>query len=53
MKPILLMRHTLAYIVSQAESGNQVAIDFMTKAEGMDIVKKEMYLVLTDRIIVE
>jgi len=51
MKPLLLMRYTLAYILSEVESKNQIAIDLMANLNAMEIVEKEKYFVLTDKII--
>ena len=51
MKPLLLMKHTLAYILSEVEAKNQVAIDLMTNLNAMEIVEREKYFVLTNKII--
>lgn len=51
MKPLLLMKHTLAYILSEVESKNQTAIDLMANLNAMEIAEKEKYFVLTDKII--
>ena len=51
MKPLLLMKHTLVYILSEVEAKNQLAIDLMTNFNTMKIVEKEKYFVLTDKII--
>jgi hypothetical protein len=51
MKPIIVMKHTLAYILSEAQVENLLAIELLGKFETMNIVDNEKYLVLTDKII--
>jgi len=49
MKPIIVMKHTLTYILSEAQAGNVSAIELLGKFEAMNIVDKERYLILTDK----
>lgn len=51
MKPLLLMKHTLAYLLKEAESKNPTAIEQLAYYDSMDIVDKDKYLVLTDKIV--
>jgi len=53
MKPLLLMKHTLAYILSEVEAKNKLAIRLMANLNAMEIVEKEKYFVLTDKIITD
>ena len=50
---LILMKHTLAYLLAEVEIKNQIAIDLMANLNTMEIVDKEKYFVLTDKIITE
>lgn len=50
---LLIMKHTVAYILSEIESKNQSAIDLMANLNAMEIVDKGKYFVLTDKIITD
>lgn len=51
MKPILLMKHTLAYLVSEVNDKNIKATEMIEGFKAMNVVEKEKYLVLTDKIV--
>ena len=53
MKPIILMKTTLAYLIAEANAKNTSASELITYFETMNIVDKETYLVLTDKIIAD
>lgn len=48
---VILMKQTLQYLTIEAQNNNTQAQELLTEFNLMDIVEKEKYFVLTDKII--
>lgn len=47
---IVLMKQTLQYLTIEAQNNNIVAQQLLEEFSAMDIIEKQKYLILTDKI---
>lgn len=50
---LILMKQTITYLAQEAQAENESAITLLDSFDAMEIVEKEKYFVLTDKIITD